>query len=97
MPALESLRRHHTFRSRQITELYGKIVADAGDIKSLTGRETEALCLVAEGQSTKEMAVSLGIRTKTVETHRSHILRKLKLHSTAALVRYAIKHGLVEM
>ena len=52
--------------------------------------------LIAEGKSSKEIAVSLGISVKTVDTHRSNLLRKLKVHSVAEVVRYAIRHGLVE-
>ena len=97
MPALESLRRHHTFRSRRITELYEKITAANGDIEKLSARELEVLRHLADGKSSKEIAVAMGISVKTVETHRSNLLRKLNLHSVVALVRYAIVHGLVDL
>lgn len=85
--ALESLRRHHTFRSRAITALYEKITAANGEIEKLSAREIEVLRFLADGKSSKEIAVELGISVKTVETHRSNLLRKLKLHSVAQLVR----------
>ena len=51
------------------------------------------LQLIAEGDSTKEIAVRLGISAKTVETHRSKLMQKLDIHDTAGLVRYAIRQG----
>lgn len=61
----------------------------------LTLREREVLQLVAEGQSSKQIAQTLGISAKTAESHRSRIMAKLGLHETASLVRYAIRHRLV--
>lgn len=58
-------------------------------------RETEVLCLVAQGLRTREIAVQLGIAESTVEVHRRNILRKLDLHSAAELTRYALRTGLV--
>jgi DNA-binding NarL/FixJ family response regulator len=62
----------------------------------LTSREREVLQLVAEGKSTKEVAVLLGISFKTAESHRTRILKKLDLHETAGLVRYAVRRGLIQ-
>jgi DNA-binding NarL/FixJ family response regulator len=59
-------------------------------------REREIVQLVAEGRSNKEIAHSLGISVKTVETHRAHIMAKLGLHSVSNLVRYAIRNGIIE-
>jgi DNA-binding NarL/FixJ family response regulator len=64
--------------------------------KTLTSREREIVQLVAEGKSTKEVAVGLGISVKTAETHRSNILRKLDMHSVTELVRYAVKNHMIE-
>ncbi len=63
----------------------------------LSRRETEVLHLIAEGLSSKEIADKLFISVRTVETHRSNILHKLELQNTAQLVRYAIKHKLVDL
>src|SRR6266581_460966 len=52
--------------------------------------------LVAEGKSTKEVAGLLGISFKTAESHRTRILKKLDLHETAGLVRYAVRRGLIQ-
>lgn len=62
---------------------------------SLTGREREVLQLVAEGLSSKEIAVSLGVSTKTIETHRSNLMGKLNIRKASKLVRVAIQEGLV--
>lgn len=62
----------------------------------LTGRERQVLQLVAEEKTTKEIAVILGVSVKTAETHRTKLMEKLDIHSTAGLVRYAIRRGLVQ-
>lgn len=61
----------------------------------LTLREREVLQLIAEGQRTKQVAVRLGISLKTAESHRTHIMKKLDIHDTAGLVRYAVRRGLI--
>ena len=62
----------------------------------LSGRERQVLQLVGEGKSTKEIAVHLGISVKTSESHRARLMKKLDIHETASLVRYAIRHGLIQ-
>jgi two-component system response regulator NreC len=62
----------------------------------LSPREREVLQLIAEGQTTKEVATILGVSVKTAESHRSRIMEKLNIHQTAGLVRYAIRKGLIE-
>ena len=62
----------------------------------LTLRERQVLQQVAEGRTNKEIATLLDISVKTAETHRARIMRKLAIHHTAGLVRYAIRKGLVE-
>lgn len=61
----------------------------------LAPRERQVLQLVAEGQTSKEIAVQLGVSVKTAESYRAHVMEKLDIHETANLVRYAIRHGLV--
>ncbi|MFU8828680.1 MAG: response regulator [Phycisphaerales bacterium] len=61
---------------------------------SLTPREREVLQLIAEGMTSKEAAAQLGTSVKTVETHRTNLIRKLDLHSIAQLTKYAIREGL---
>jgi len=63
----------------------------------LTPREREVLALIAEGYSNNEIAETLVISSKTVERHRENIMRKLDLHSGIALVKYAIKIGLIDL
>ncbi len=63
----------------------------------LTDRERQVLQLVAEGNTTKEIALILGVAAKTAETHRVKVMDKLDIHNTAGLVRYAIRRGLLEV
>jgi DNA-binding NarL/FixJ family response regulator len=63
---------------------------------ALTIRERQIVQLIAEGYTSKAIAKLLNIGLKTVETHRAAIMRKLKVSSTAALVRYAIRHKMIE-
>jgi DNA-binding NarL/FixJ family response regulator len=62
----------------------------------LTPRQREVLQLLSEGKSNKEIGAALGVTTKTAETHRAHILARLKLHSMSELVRYAIRNHIIE-
>jgi DNA-binding NarL/FixJ family response regulator len=64
--------------------------------RELTSREREVLQLLVEGHGNKEIAASLGITTKTAETHRARIMSKLNMHSMSELVRYAIRNRIIE-
>jgi DNA-binding CsgD family transcriptional regulator len=66
-------------------------------VEKLTPRERQVAQLVAEARRTKQIALELGIGAKTVEAHRTHIMKKLGVHSASELVRYAISHGIVEL
>lgn len=87
-------------------ELAGSLVEDfvsrvrAGDddqaLGALSAREREVLKLVAEGHTNADVATLLSISPKTVQTHRAHAMEKLGLHERTALVRYAIRTGLIE-
>ena len=63
----------------------------------LTPRQREVLTLIAEGYSTKDIARTLGISVKTVETHRAQLMERLGIHDVASLVRYAIRTGIVKL
>jgi DNA-binding NarL/FixJ family response regulator len=65
--------------------------------KGLTPRQREVLTLIAEGKSTREIALALKISVKTVEAHRTLLTERLDIHNTAGLVRYAIKAGLIRL
>ncbi len=69
----------------------------ATPLDRLTAREREVLQLIAEGHTNHEIAAHLTLSEKTVEKHRGHLMAKLAVHDTAALVRFAIKHGLVAL
>ena len=68
-----------------------------GAYGTLTPREQEVTRLLAEGFSTKEAAEKLFISPKTIENHRNNIMRKLDLHSTVELIRYAAKLGVIDV
>jgi DNA-binding NarL/FixJ family response regulator len=68
----------------------------SGSPDFLTEREREILKLVAEGHSTKEIASKLGISAKTVDNHRTNLMRKLNIHDVASLTRHALESGLVD-
>jgi DNA-binding NarL/FixJ family response regulator len=72
----------------------------AGQLKQpiapLSSREAEVLQRIAEGEANKQIAAGLGISIKTVEKHRDHLMRKLNIHDTAGLTRYAISTGIIE-
>ena len=70
-------------------------VAEVVTVEHVTGREREVLTRVALGQSNKLIARALGVSIKTVEKHRANLMRKLTLHNTAAVTRFAIRHGMV--
>jgi two-component system response regulator NreC len=63
----------------------------------LTDREREILALIAEGKTSPEIATALFLSPHTVQSHRDHIMAKLDLHSKAALIKYAIAKGLIEL
>jgi DNA-binding NarL/FixJ family response regulator len=71
--------------------------ADTPGANVLSNREREVLQLLAEGKSTKQIALHLHISVKTVETHRRQIMEKLDIHSVAELTKYAIRQGFTSL
>src|SRR5271169_745909 len=69
---------------------------DRAPVHLITGREREVLVRIALGQSNKRAARDLGLSVKTIEKHRSNLMRKLNLHNTAAVTMFALRHGLVK-
>jgi DNA-binding NarL/FixJ family response regulator len=100
--AIDALSRHKPYFTSRVMDMFltnrANGVADSPDAMRhrLTPREIEILQLLAEGKTAKEVASALGIATKTSDTHRTNIMRKLNLHSVAELVRYAIRNKIVE-
>ncbi len=76
--------------SQAVVEAWG----GGGEVQ-LSPRERQVAQLVAEGKSNKEIAAALRISVKTAEFHRSRLMRKLRLHDVAGLVRYAIRQGMI--
>jgi DNA-binding NarL/FixJ family response regulator len=71
--------------------------AERALLERLTPRQSEVLRLLAEGGSTKSIALSLDISVKTVETHRAELMNRLDLHDIPSLVRFAVKAGLISL
>src|SRR4030095_4348929 len=100
--ALKALSEHKHFFTSRISEIVfaryinGKKPLESAPEKSITDREREVVQLLAEGKSSKEIAVILGISVRTVETHRAAIMKKLGLKSFSELIRYAIRNKIVE-
>jgi DNA-binding NarL/FixJ family response regulator len=100
--ALENLAIHKAFYSRCVSEVIAnssRRYANSDTAKPrmrVTSRENEIIQLLAEGNSSKEVAVQLNISVKTAETHRANIMRKLELHTVSGLVRYAIRNQIIE-
>ncbi len=69
---------------------------DSQEHVTLPPRQRQILQLIAEGNTSKEIAVRLHLSDKTVDVHRARLMQRLKLHDVASLVRYAIHHGLVK-
>ena len=99
--AIETLALHKHYFTTRVSELVfaryidGKTGPGSDKTEGLTPRERELVQLLAEGRSNKEAASILGISTKTIETHRAAVMRKLKLDSFADLMRYAIRNKIV--
>ncbi len=102
--AVETLAKHQPFFTPLATEVIlsnfnagGPVTKAPESIRDrLTSREREIVQLLAEGKSSKEVASSLSLSVKTVETHRANIMRKLDLHNVSELVRYAVRNQIVE-
>ncbi len=96
---LEAIAKGGTYFGPSVAGLLRSVIAEpvtpAGD-GALTIREREILQLVAESHTTKEIAAKLGISAKTVDNHRTNLMRKLDVHDVAGLTRYALEHGIVE-
>ena len=102
--AVESLRWNKTFFTQRVSQMVldGYLKGDSRVSNSdsegtrLTPRQREVVQLLAEGKSSKEVAVALDVSVKTAETHRANIMRKLNLHSVTEVVRYAIRNQITQ-
>lgn len=103
IPALEALARHQPFFTSTASAvvlkefLRSRIPAgrDRRSIRVLTQRERQIVRLVVQGKASKEIAAELEISARTVEAHRTNVMRKLGLHSCGSLVRYAIQNKII--
>ncbi len=81
--------------SQSVVEAY--LNHNAPPAEELSNRERQVLQLIAEGKTSKEVASQLGFSVRTAESHRARIMKKLGIHDTAGLVRYAIRRGIVQV
>lgn len=99
--ALEHVLAGNAYLSQVVTNVvvgdYVERVTDGSGVEALSGREREVLQMLAEGNGTKEIALRLHVSTKTVETHRQHLMKKLKIDNVPDLTRYAIREGLTSL
>jgi DNA-binding NarL/FixJ family response regulator len=96
---LETVAGGGTYFGPAVAALLRNVVANpaaSATADFLTSREREILQLVAESHSTREIATKLAISVKTVDNHRTNLMRKLNLHDVASLTRYALETGLIE-
>jgi DNA-binding NarL/FixJ family response regulator len=101
--AIKSIAEHKPFFTSEISQiLFAKFLSgsagkkQSGQEHTVTSRERDVVRLLAGGNSNKEVASSLGISTRTAETHRATLMRKLGLESLAALVRYEIRNNIID-
>lgn len=105
--AIEALQRGQMFFTPRVNEMLLAGFLEKGGssvprgvaprFPTLTPREREVIQLLAEGKSSKEVATTLNLSTKTAETHRSNIMRKLGFHSIRDLVLYAVKNDIIQV
>src|SRR5579864_6573851 len=104
--AVEALQSKRMFFTPRVNDLVlagflekGRSVSrsEPPSLPTLTARDRKITQLLAEGKSSKEVACLLNLSTKTVETHRSNIMRKLSFHSIRDLVVYAIKNNIIQI
>jgi DNA-binding NarL/FixJ family response regulator len=104
--AVEALQRNRMFFTPRVNDMVLAGFLDTGHkpsngevprLPTLTPREREVIQLLAEGKSSKEVATVLNLSTKTAETHRSNIMRKLDIHSIRDLVVYAVKNDIIQV
>lgn len=106
--AVEAMQLQRTFFTTRVSQMVldGFLDREKRDDRSegddfprapLTSREREVIQLLAEGRTSKEVAVTLNLSVKTAETHRTNLMRKLGLHSVADLTRYAVRNGIVQV
>jgi DNA-binding NarL/FixJ family response regulator len=100
--AVRDVKRNKVYLSQKITEtmINDQILLrkeESSVFTLLSDRERQALQLIAEGKTMKEIAHSLKVSPKTIETYRQRIMEKLNMHSVAELTRYAIREGLIQL
>ena len=96
LDALTAVEGGRTYFDPEIAPLLTRSPAGTGSL-TLTGRERDVARLIAQGKSTKEAAGVLGVSVKTLDKHRTRMMKKLRLHDAVAVTRYAIQSGIVSL
>lgn len=108
LAAVDHARRHQPFFTTRLamTMAHNFMAGRPGDVlldengrptSPLTERETQVVQLLAEGKANKEVAAALGVSTRTIESHRNHIMRKMNFTSFSDLIKFAVRNNLVEL
>ena len=96
LTAVETVAQHRPFYTGSVSETLRQSFLTKGDDGPLTARERSVVQLVAVGHGNKRIASILNLSIKTIETHRAAAHRKLKINSTAGLVRYAVRNKMID-
>lgn len=104
LDAVRAVHRGERYLSQRIADLLTdasfrnlEISTEISRLETLSSREREILQLVAEGKTSQQIAESLSISPKTVDTYRSRLMRKIGVEDVAGLVRFAIQHGVISL
>jgi DNA-binding NarL/FixJ family response regulator len=100
--ALRAIGRGETYLSSVVSravvgDYVDRLRTEDASNKQLTPRQTEILVRIAKGKSTKEIARELDLAVKTVDSHRSQLMKELGVHEVTGLVRYALRNGLIQL
>lgn len=100
--AVRAVHANHRYLSQKLSDKlindYGRLALEVeGPLNQLSPREIEVLQLIVEGKSNNEIADTLCLSPKTIETYRSRLMSKLDIHDLPGLVRFAILHGLITL
>jgi len=97
LEAIETVARGELYLAPGISRSVLQRIGGKDPLNGLTSRERQVLQLIVEGRTNREVAEALGLAVKTVDTHRTHLMRKLNIHDQTSLVKYALRRGIVSL
>lgn len=95
--AITTVMQQKKYLSKNINQEYLLFLKDTSDLKKLSPRETEVLQLIAEGKSSKEIGELLFLSSKTIDVHRTNLMKKLDLFTIPELTKHAIREGITSL